>query len=280
MKTPWLHRLMLVFPLVAWSAFAEAQANPSPVDRSKDNPALARFGRAVILYASFDGHENAEITLDDPRPAGNAAWQAAVKSRQDLFAPGVFGQGLRSGKHQLVFTSPKAGLRSSGSVVLWLKPERLAHRGTYCWPVILDALEGRYRVMFGRMGDPLNKEALYAYLSSGPAGVSVVQQSMADWKPGGWHLFVVTWDRSGVEFSVDAAPPSRASLKTPLPPGAGGLRAYLPGENEDVFVYDEFLVLDVPLSHAEIRRLFDEGMKMLSGAVRKAPLSFRERDRG
>jgi hypothetical protein len=255
---------MLAGLLLAWSAFARAQGNPSPVDRSKDNPALARFGRSVILYASFDGHENAEITADDPQPAGNAAWKAAVKDRQDLFAPGVFGRGLRSGKHQLVFTSPKAGLGSTGSVVLWLKPEQLQHRGTYCWPVILDALEGRYRVMFGRMGDPLNKEVLYVYLASGPAGTSVVQQSMADWRPGRWHLLVVTWDRNGVSFSADAAQPSRASLKTRLPPGTGGLRAYLPGENEDVFVYDEFLVLDIPISHAEIRRLYDEGMKMLS----------------
>ncbi len=260
----WIRRLMLMGPLLAWSAFAVAQGNPSPVDRSKDNPALARFGRSVILYASFDGHANAEITLDDPQPTGNAEWKAALKSRQDLFASGVFGQGLRSGKYQLVFTSPKAGLGSTGSVLLWLKPERLQHRGTYCWPLILDALEGRYRVMFGRMGDPLNKESLYAYLSSGPDSVSVVQQSMADWKPGKWHLFVVTWDRSGVEFSVDAAQPSRASLKTPLPPGIGGLRAYLPGENEDVFVYDEFLVLDVPIYHAEIRRLYNEGMKMFA----------------
>jgi len=255
---------MFVVPLLSWSAFAETPENSSPVDCSKDNPALARFGESVILYASFDGHANAEITRDDPQPTGNAAWKAAVKSRQDLFAPGVFGQGLRSGKHQLVFTSSKAGLGSTGSVVLWLKPERLQHRGTYCWPVILDALEGRYRVMFGRMGDPLNKEVLYAYLASGSVGTSVVQQSMSDWRPGKWHLLVVTWDRSGVEFSVDAAQPSRTSLNTPLPPGTGGLRAYLPGENEDVFVYDEFLVLDIPISHAETRRVYDEGMKMLS----------------
>jgi hypothetical protein len=195
---------------------------------------------------------------------GNAAWNALVENRQDSFVPGVFAAGLRSGKHQLVFTSPRARVGSTGSVVLWLKPEQLQHRGTYCWPVILDALAGRYRVMFGRMGDPRNKEVLYAHLASGPAGTSVVQQSMADWRPGEWHLLAVTWDRSGIEFSVDAAQPSRASLKAPLPPGTGGLRAYVLGENEDVFVYDEFLVLDVPLSHAEIRRLYDEGTKKLS----------------
>ncbi len=168
--------LGLIGPLLAWPASAGADADPSPIDRSKDNPALARFGRSVILYASFDGHANAEITADDPQPPGNAEWKAGAKNRDHLFAPGVFGQGLRSGRHQLVFTSPKAGLGSTGSVVLWLKAEQLQHRGTYCWPVILDALEG----------------------------------------------------------------------------------------NEDVFVYDEFLVLDVPLSHADVRRLYDEGTKMLA----------------
>ena len=54
-------------------------------------------------------------------------------------------------------------------------------------------------------------------LPRAPAGISVVQQSMADWRPGDWHLLVVTWDRSGVEFSVEAAQPSRTTLKTPLP---------------------------------------------------------------
>ncbi len=141
--------LMLLGLLAAYAELAIGEDNPSPVDRTKENPALARFGRSIVLYASFDGHECAEITADDPQPSGNAAWSAAVKGGQELYVDGVFGQGLRSGRHQLVYLSPRAALGSTGSVVLWLKPERLQHRGTYCWPVILDALEGRYRVMFG-----------------------------------------------------------------------------------------------------------------------------------
>ena len=87
-----LARLMFFGPLVAWSAFAGAQGDPSPVDRSKDNPALARFGRSVVLYASFDGHEYAEITADDPQPAENAAWKAVARNHQDIFAPAYSGK--------------------------------------------------------------------------------------------------------------------------------------------------------------------------------------------
>jgi hypothetical protein len=259
-------------PSVAWAmlflgtslAFARAgdENNPSPFAGSADNPALVRFGRSIILYVSFDGHENAEITEGAAKPTGNAQWAAVAKDAPRLYAPGVFGQGLRSGKHQLVFTSPKTTLGTSGSMTLWLKPEELHHRGTYCWPVILDALEGRYRVMFGRMGSPVNREILYAHLSHAKDRVTVTQQSMSDWKPGQWHLFAVTWNGNGVGFSVDGSQLSWASLKSPIRlDAAGGLRVCLLGENEDVFVYDEFIALDIPLGNEDIRWLYEQGIQ-------------------
>jgi len=241
---------------------AGAVDNPSPLAGSEDNPAIARFGRSIVLYVSLDGHELAEITGGDPKPTGNAQWAVAAKDATRLYSPAVYGQGLRSGTHQLVFTSPKATLGTTGSMVLWLKPEELHHRGTYCWPAILDVLEGRYRVMFGRMGSPANREILYACLSHAKDSVTVTQQSMSDWKPGQWHLFAVTWDSNGVGFSVDGSQPSRASLKVPIRlDAAGGVRVFLLCENEDVFVYDEFIVLDIPLSNEDIRWLYAQGMK-------------------
>ena len=166
MKTPsvaWAWAmLVLAAAFTSNAAAAGAGDNPSPYAGNEDNPAIARFGRSIILYVSLDGHEFAEITEGDAKPTGNAQWALAAKDAARLYASGVFGQGMRSGRHQLVFTSPKTTLGTTGSMALWLKPEQLHHRGTYFWPVILDALEGRYRVIFGRMGSPANRERLYA----------------------------------------------------------------------------------------------------------------------
>ena len=85
---------------------------------------------------------------------------------------------------------------------------------------------------------------------------------MSDWKLGEWHLLVQTWDRNGLSFSVDGGPPGRMSFPTPL--GAeqpGEFRVRLYGANEDTFVYDEFLLLDVPLTPDEIRWMYDQGLK-------------------
>jgi hypothetical protein len=264
MKTPSVAWAWIIWVLAAALASSAAGAgdNPSPLAGSDDNPAIARFGRSIILYVSFDGHTFAEITQGAAKPTVNAQWAAVAKDATRLYAPGVFGQGLRSGTHQLVFTSPKSTLGTTGSMALWLKPEELHHRGTYCWPVILDALEGRYRVMFGRMGDPANRELLYAYLSHAKGSVTVTQQSMSDWRPGRWHLFAATWDSNSVGFSVDGSPSSRASLRAPIRlDAAGGLRVWLLAKNEDLFVYDEFLALDIPLGNEDIRWLYEQGIK-------------------
>ena len=220
-----------------------------------DNPALERFGRAIVLYVSFDGHAQAEINGGSPTPQVSGPALAATD-----YTPGRLGQGLRAGEGTLSYLCKDLALGAAGSLALWVQPETLAHRGTYWWPVRLQATEGGYGVMFGRMGDPRNKEQLYAYLQQGKAGVSAVAGSMAGWKPGEWHLLVATWTRDSVEFSVDGNAPVRASLRTPLTAARrSGFRATLFSPNEDRFVLDEFLVLDVPLTREEIAWLYAQG---------------------
>lgn len=256
--------LSLVLPPVACAA-----DSASPLPRGRDNPALERFGRSIVLYVSFDGHALAEFTRDNPKPQGNAQWTAALRSEALGFEPGVFGQGLVSSNinYQVSYLSTSAVLRASGSIALWLKPVVLQHVGDYYWPVILDAAVG-YRVMFGRMGVPANREALYAHLAHGGNSVSAIGGSMASWKPGEWHLFVVTWDRNAVELSLDGARPVRASLRNAITSDqAGGFRLYTFGPSEDTFIYDELMVLDVPLNKDEIRWLWESGIRPERGGT-------------
>jgi hypothetical protein len=215
-----------------------------------------------VFYVSFDGHANAEITPADPRPQGNPAWVELVTNvpPTELYPPGVFGRGMRSGAQQLSYLCTNAVLGSTGAMALWLKPVTLNHKATYCWPAQIHAIGSGYTVMFGRMGHPANREILYAYLGAGKSGVSAVNYTgMANWQPGRWHVWVVNWDRHGVEFSADGATPIRSSLKAPLGTGAGGFRASLLSPNEDTFVYDEFMLFDVPLTPDEIAWLYREG---------------------
>ena len=262
---PWHFVVSFVVHFVAISLPLPALAiSPSPLATNSANPALERFGRSVIFYVSFDGHANAEITAGDPAPQGNTNWTAAAKPGAVPYVPGVYGQGVRSRDNQLTFTCTGAVLRSAGSLALWLTPESLAHAGTYFWPVMLHA-GGGYSVMAGRMGDPRNGETLYAYLSNGNGGVSACAGSMGEWKTNSWHLLVATWDRNGLDFSVDGAATVHSSLKSPIAfDGAAGLRAILLCPSDDTFVYDEFLVLDVPLSKPEIQWLYEQGMERLS----------------
>jgi len=80
--------------------------------------------------------------------------------------------------------------------------------------------------------------------------------------PGEWHLIVVNWDRTGIEISLDGNAPVRATLKKPIESdSASGFRVSLSGAGEDTFVYDELMVLDIPLKENEIRQLYDEGKR-------------------
>lgn len=254
--------------VVGFVAFSPALAadSPSPLPRGGDNPALERFARQMALYVGFDGHALAEITTGDPRPAGNTNWTGALKRSEPVYESGISGRSLVSRDYQLNYLCTGAVLRASGTVALWMKPAALHHAGTYCWPVMLHASAG-YSVMFGRMGDPANREALYAHLAHGKTGVSAIAGSMARWTPGTWHLFVVTWDRNAVEFSVDGALPARTVLKAPIPSDqAAGFRLFLLSPGDDTFAYDELLVLNVPLNKDEIRWLYEQGTRTDKGA--------------
>ncbi len=247
--------LFSLFSALYGGAFETAGENPSPFYASESNPALSRLGRSIIFYASFDGHEKAEIAPGSPAPQGDAKWAEASKTPSNMYSAGVFGKGLRTDGYAIYYAYSKPALGSSGSIALWMKAEVLKHAGTYYWPVNLQAAEGKYGVMFGRMGDPRNKEVLYAHM----AGSSAISGSMANWKPGEWHLFVVNWDSGGVEISLDGHAPVRASLKAPLQSAAGGFTVRLSGASDDTFVLDELLVLDVPLKGEDIRRLYEDG---------------------
>ena len=229
-----------------------AQDSVSPLASNDTNPALARFGNAIVFYLSFDRHELAEITGGSPEPQRDR-WAEFLKTRPDPYVSGVFGDSLISGGYSLSYLSsarPRLGAR--GAVALWLRGQSLQHRGEYYWPIRLH-VAGSHSLMFGRMGDPRNKEQLYAYLEHGSQHATAVMGNMADWQPQAWHLAVVNWDRAGVELSLDGQPPVRSALREPLPAAEPGeFRVTVNSPTDEAIALDELLILNVPLSQAEI----------------------------
>lgn len=239
---------LLVCPLLAIVRAGIAQDSPSPLGRGGDNPALARFGNAVVFYLSFDRHELAEITAGSPEPQRDR-WAEFLKMRPEPYVSGVFGHSLISGPYILSYLSPtQARLGACGAVALWLRGQTLQHRGEYYWPIRLH-VAGSHSLMFGRMGDPRNKEQLYAYLQHGAHHATAVMGSMVDWQPDVWHLVVVNWDRAGVELSLDGQPPVRSVLREPLPAAdPAEFRVTVNSPTDEAIVIDELLILNVPLS--------------------------------
>ena len=243
---------LLACLLLAVSRSGIAQDSVSPLGRGAANPALTRFGNAVVFYLSFDRHELAEITAGSPEPQRDR-WAEFLKTRPDPYVPGVFGHSLISGGYTLSYlSSAQARLGACGSVALWLRGETLQHRGEYYWPIRLHVARS-HSLMFGRMGDPRNKEQLYAYLEHGSQHASAVMGSMADWQPSDWHLVVVNWDRAGVELSLDGQPPVRSALREPLPAAEPGeFRVTVNSPTDEAITLDELLILNVPLAQDEI----------------------------
>lgn len=239
--------LFLIVALSAcWSTFAA------------DNPALERFGRAIVLYASFDGRFDADLS-----PAAGAPI-SAPKADLNPFASGVFGQALASGDFDLSYDLGDTRLSRSGAAAIWVAKTSKRDDPGYFWPV---RLFGSDRLlMIGRMGDPRNKETLYGHGQiAGAKGDSATLGSALDWKEGEWHLLVLNFRSDSIEFSVDGQPPRQANLPKPT-----GVNAETKSSAErvtistkradgDQFLLDELILFKAPLLPEEIAWLYENG---------------------
>lgn len=246
-----LRSLYLLWLLLGAALTARAADAPSPPSRLPDNPALVRFGNAIVFYASFDRHVWAEITTGAPQPQRDR-WDEFWKGREP-FSAGAYGHSLNSGNYALTYTAGSSSkLAGAGGVSLWMRGQVLHHRGEYYWPVRLQ-IGKTHSLMFGRMGDPRNKEILYAFLQHGSQHATAVLGSMADWQPTDWHLVVVNWDRSGVELSLEGQAAVRTALREPLPAvEPTEFRVTVNSPTDEEILLDELLILSVPFTKTDI----------------------------
>ena len=230
---------------------------------SAENPALERFSRAITFYLSFDGTLRADLANGKPDPrevTGDAQFQ-----------PGLYGKAMtmtdatKPGTYVIVGYPmlDNVDVTKPGSLVVWLSPYgwRRNEPIPYIWPVKIMGNVG-VQFMFGRMNQP--SEPIYLWGKLGNLkDVCLMHGSSLGWKDGEWHLWVMNWRSSSVEFSLDGGPLVRQDLPGKI--NADGDRAGLlflsQGGPSCRYLLDELLVLNRPLTEEEIKFIYEQGMK-------------------
>jgi hypothetical protein len=225
-----------------------------------DNPAIEHFTKSIAFYASFDGKADADMSPGSGAPT--AQWKSDFKP----YAPGLFGQALKSGDFDLSYNLGEAGISRSGAAAIWVAKMSKRDDAGYFWPMRLFGSDRM--LMIGRMGDPRNKECLYGYGEiAGAKGDSATMGGALDWKEGEWHLLVLNIRSDTIEFSVDGLPPRQANLikptDVPAETKANPERVTISTKRAegDQFLMDEFILFKAPLTPEEINWLYEHGKK-------------------
>lgn len=245
--------------------------SPAPPTAQPDNPALKAFGRSITFYASFDGSLRADLANGKPDPT--------QVEGAPLFLPGLYGKAMmltdanKPGAN-VIADYPllnNVDLTKPGSLAVWLSPRKWV-RGDeepYFWPVKIMGNNG-VQLMFGRQGQLLNPtrrtDMVYLWVKIGESkDFSVGGGSSLHWKNDEWHLWVMNWRSSSVEFSMDGAALQRQDTPAKVDAaGAQGGHLFLDlGVVGCPYLLDELLVLNRPLDAEEIKWLYEQGMKAL-----------------
>jgi len=266
-----IHRLRQMAMLVlsalvatAAPAWAQTQDAAAPAPAAAVNPAVEKFYADLLFHAGLDGNAAASLTPGDAKPLG-ADWEKEGSAHPDPFKPGVMGQAIETGNYTLSYNlGNNVTLEQTGAAAIWLSATQWQRQDAdpgYFFALRLHA--GNRQLMAARMGNPLNKESLYAHIMADKTATSIASGNTLEWKDRQWHLLVVNWGPNWLEFSVDGNQPGRSVLQQEAPPsGATTAQLYVSAPRaKDTFLIDEVMILSRPMQAQEIQWLFNEGTK-------------------
>ncbi len=233
----------LLLPCLLLIVTAVAEEFPGTVT----NPALARFSDRITFLASFD---------DGLAAAEMAAGSHAPRSVQEelQLAPGIFGQALAGGT--LSFSGDgNFRFGSTGTLLFWISPVdwREGENEGYQW-WFQSSGEGS-GLLIGRQGEIVGKRRATVYYHATTAGRKAGGEHIGgggwrDWPNGSWHLIVVTWQLGRIGISVDGSRPRAGEVGELTPQVWFNIgRKQADGGH---FLLDDFMILDRPLTAAEI----------------------------
>jgi hypothetical protein len=229
---------------------------------------------AVKFHAPFENSCNAVVSEGDEKGS---------PSEKAVFVDGVYGKGIRSGKggaairfmreNNLDFDNP-------GTVNVWFKID--CGHGTQgpaipFWGIGADPQKGILTV--GVLNDPMKlcpcrrqigflfisrKRPKYARAFAVGTGARRICS--------GWHLLSAAWSGNKLFVSLDGVPYRSFELEKPLSnEELGYQKRFGVGWSYErwPFALDEFTVYGKKLSDAEIRKIYENGMKNIGGGEQK-----------
>jgi len=221
------------------------------------NPALEQFNPAITFYASFDGHGEADLSVGDGTPYGNA---------QNLqFAKGIYGQALAARNNTLIYhAKDNIDLSKSGSLLMWISP---ADDWTDADAPIQLGFASIHNqgetLMLARQGGKVNRQALMAIFA--PEVMNLQTRALTknsnttSWAKGEWHLLAMNWSKGSVELSVDGnsfIKKISASPPTPNEDTRADLAIAGNSTEKSPYLMDELMILNRPLTNDEVNLLF------------------------
>lgn len=235
-------------------ADAPGGSTPATTNPAATNPAPEKFGAAVTFYASYDHGAAADLSNGEAAPRDK---KLVIETK-----PGLWGNAFLSGATAITYDAAgNMDLSKPGAIALWISPyewkrEEGKDAGYIFFAKVMD--QGR-QVMLARMGNPLNKEAVYAYGQASEKGQSVRGGDSRQWKNGEWHLLVANWSNTALEFSLDGGTLNRQNVPgfetTEGKPG----QLFVGSKSGEAaqFLVDELMILNRPLAQDEIQAMWE-----------------------
>lgn len=257
-----MKHLLTAALLLAGTAILNAQFN---------NPVLDKHSDDVTFYVNFDEGPNAALSTGTGVPF-------RTYGTPD-YANGLSGKALRLG--QIHYRGAQnIDLASSGTLIYWVAPEKEVKtpppNGKEPGFIAVCVSGGKYTyaLFSGKMGGqpwkkaPLNSYVQYAHRLKIKHVNCLTRTNkffcIADWNPGDWKMFAVTWTPGKISASFNGEAMTHSTLKVPMTGPTDEIRL---GFGKDAIVgqvlLDEVIILKKALTEQELKEIYDLSIKQM-----------------
>ena len=228
-----------------------------------ENPVYQLFPQDILFHVSFDeGKADAEMAAGKAEP---------IKTGKELvYGDGVFGGKALMGGKAVYHGEKNLDFSVPGSIICWISPvgwtEALSANGKGRSYTAFQAYGKDYQFVMGKMGgQPKGVQHMNFYFYYPPSkAVSCINYNSAGFrKPGEWKMLVATWDSGSFTTNVNTRQASGKKGVITTPPQRFSIGDSDSAEPEFPLLVDELVILKRALSQEEIKKLYEESVKLI-----------------
>lgn len=246
---------IVVFSVISIPCFPQNEPRPALP------PILKNFAENITLYLTFEkdtpviqmGPDTLKIQKSDNfKTSAGRSGAACDLGKVTLKAPGL------------------VDFSASGTVILWMSPANWNGKSNKEIPYILPfiASNGITKMLAGRQGD---NSKIYAHAIL-PENKNIHLASYPNWHDDSWHMLAINWSPDSMGLSVDGSDFISQSLNSPLPGGAADSVQIGNNFGDSLLPnlkVDEFAVLNRKLSANDVKKLYEEAVKVTGEIPKK-----------